>query len=282
MQSHNSNYNRAVTQNIGDYQSIMEAYRRLLGNAQGRNSMSSSGGPNGRQTFNPTFVQPQQYQYSSDPAHTESIGRMRNLSDTGGYSETDKADLRSRGISPIRSIYAGANRDMARRNALSGGTAANYGALRSRNAREMSDLVSGATQNVNAGIAENVARNKMSSTSQLAGLTGQESALRNQYGSANTDRVNRANETNAGISNSASQYNIELPFRYNAEDRAGDDGMFRAVEGMRSLFGTTPGMSSMFGNRSLQQNQLESQNVNSGNNNIMEIIRQMMQRRNAN
>jgi len=272
LQNQYRTYNSAVQRNTGDYDNIMDAYRQLLSQQQGRQPMQ-------RQQMNPQFVRPEQYQYNTDPGHTESIGRMRDLSNTGGYSETDKADLRSRGISPIRSIYAGANRDMARKNALSGGNAANYGALKSRNAREMSDLVSGATQNVNAGIAENVARNKMSSTGQLADLTGRESALRNQYGSANTDRVNRANETNTGIANSANQYNIELPFRYNSEDRAGNEDQFRSIEGMRSLFGTTPGMSAMFGSQALGHANLESNSRNSDNQNVMEMIRQLMQRR---
>lgn len=84
------------------------------------------------------------------------------LASTGGYSEADKANLRERGISPIRSIYAGANRDVDRQKAIQGGYSPNYGAVKAKMARDLSSQIGDQVTNVNAGIAQNVAQNRVS------------------------------------------------------------------------------------------------------------------------
>lgn len=124
-------YNKSVEQNAEDYSGIMQGYKDQL-----------ASGPNS--------------------ATTEALANIGGLAKSGGYSDGDIASLRERGISPIRSIYSSANRDVDRQRALQGGFSPNYGAVKAKMAREMSDSMSNQMNNVNAGIAEKVASNKMS------------------------------------------------------------------------------------------------------------------------
>lgn len=260
-------YNNVNRQQTGDYSEIMNRYRQLLDSSRSRQP---------QQRMTPQFETPQDYNYTQSGESSDAIRRMRDLTNTGGYSEEDKSNLRARGTSPIRSVYAGANRDINRNRSLQGGFSANFNAVKSKNAREMSDLVSGATQNVNAGIAEQVAQNKIGATGRLAELTGSESALRNQYGKANIDNRNATGGRNTDRANMANQYNLD---RDTASRREDSDDMFRGLEGMRGLFGTTPAMSSLFGSQAQNAAGMESNNKIHGNQQIMDMIRQLMSRR---
>jgi len=162
-------YNTAVNQQANDYSNIMQGYKDL----------------------------------SSSPGYAN----VANLAQTGGYSDSDQANIRERGISPIRSIYASANRDVDRQKAIQGGYSPNYGAVKAKMAREMSDQVSNATTNVNATLAQNIAQNKMQMAPQFAAQG-------------------------------------EKP-----------------LQNMQSLYGTTPALSSLFGNQALQSAQLQN-NIN--------------------
>lgn len=268
-------YNNATREQTGDYSGIMDEYRKLL--EQGRSRMNN---PRAMTQLNPEFVKPESYNYSPTAGYNDAAAKLKDLSETGGYTPEGIADLRSRGVSPIRSIYAGANREMNRQSSLSGGNPVNAGALRSKNAREMSELVSGATQNVNAGIAQNVAANKLQAAPQYAQLTAGESALRNQYGKANVDARNSAQSRNVDIKNDADRFNIDLPFRHRAEGREESNDMFRTLEGMRGLYGTTPAMSALFGSQAQNAYGQASQNRQGSNNNIMAMMRQLMSQRN--
>lgn len=125
-------YNTGVEQNAEDYGSIMQGYKSLINKTQGPN------------------------------AHYDAaMNNLATLSGTGGYSDADKADLRARGVSPIRSIYAGANRDIDRQRSLQGGYSPNYGALKTKMARDLSESIGGQVSNVNADIASKVAQNKV-------------------------------------------------------------------------------------------------------------------------
>lgn len=116
-------YNTAVNQQASDYGNIMQGYKDL----------------------------------ASSPGYQN----VANLAVTGGYSPEDQASIRERGISPIRSIYASANRDIERQKALQGGYSPNYAAVKAKMAREMSDTISNKTNDINAGLAERIAQNKI-------------------------------------------------------------------------------------------------------------------------
>lgn len=125
-------YNTAVGQNAEDYSSIMKGYKDLLARSQ-----------------SPT----------SD--YTQSMGNLRELSKSGGYTPEGIAEIRARGVSPIRSIYAGANRDIDRQRSLQGGYSPNYGALKAKMARELSSSIGNQMTNINADIAQRVAGNRL-------------------------------------------------------------------------------------------------------------------------
>ncbi len=392
-------YGKAVHGQQNDYDSIMNEYRKLLAQRQGNMGAGDTFSEYKPQVFNPqgykapgeyqpntykppTAVQPLaapenyrpgQYsaptnysplttQYKQSDDLTDAVRNLKSLSETGGYSAEGIADLRSRGISPIQSMYAGANRDIERNRAIQG-SSASYGALKSRMTRELSDKVSGAVQNVNAGIAQNVASNKLQIAPTYAGVTGDQSNLQNRMNENNTGLINEANRYNAGnrdstnrantdLNNSASllnlnrgdeynrsiydenkrmassrddvgrsnvdlinqanlynrnntdntnrantdlfnnsnksnideqnrarQINMEIPYKRNALEGNQQNQLQQILEGMKSLYGTTPALANLFGSQAQNSASLQN-NINQGNNNnsmeiIMNLLRQL-------
>jgi hypothetical protein len=108
--------------------------------------------------------------YSSsggDPNDYNSIMQgYRNFSETGGFSPDDLANIRARAVSPIRAVYANAQRDVNRQKALQGGYSPNFTASMAKMAREQSMSQADAAVGREAGIAEQVREGK------LAGLGG--------------------------------------------------------------------------------------------------------------
>lgn len=177
-------------------------------------------------TYNPTQVNssgvgsntfqgytPGQSQYSQSGDVTRSLANLSGLSDTGGYSEQDKSDLRARGVSPIRSIYSSAQQGLDRQRSLQNGYSPNYTAAASKMTRELSDQVSGGIQNVNAGIAQNVASNKLSAAPQYAAASAQANAARTANDQFNTNAINEAGRFNAQGQNETDQYNSSMMAR---------------------------------------------------------------------
>src|SRR3989304_3720618 len=58
------------------------------------------------------------------------------------------------GLSPIRSVYSNARRNLDRQKSLQGGYSPNYGAVLSKMAREQSELGTQASTNINAEVAK--------------------------------------------------------------------------------------------------------------------------------
>ncbi len=199
-------YDAAVGQQAKDYDSIMGKYNDYY------NKLSTSATPG--------------YTQSSDSA--ASLAKLRELSDTGGYSAGDINALRERGISPIRSVYASANRDVDRQRVLQGGFSPNYNAVKSKMAREMSNQIADQMNDVNAGIAERQAGNRLSAAVAYGSNAQSENELRNRY-------------------------------TFQGEQLQGD-----ALRGMTSLYGTTPALAQLFGSQALQGAGLQN-DINQGN-----------------
>jgi hypothetical protein len=222
-------YNTAVGQQAQDYSGLMQGYKNLLSGVKTPQQIQSqSYSPQGYipQTYTPQQIQattsykPQSYspqqlstpitqQYQQSGALSGAMGNLADLSQTGGYSPQDIADLRARGISPIRSIYASAQQNVDRQRALQGGYSPNYGAVSAKMARELSDQIGNQVTNINAGIAQNVAQNKLAIAPTYASEAAGQSNLSNQMGQTNAGIMNQANQFNTGQSNQANQYNIE-------------------------------------------------------------------------
>lgn len=232
-------YGSAVKQQAGDYDDIMSRYKGIADSAAG-----NGGGPGGFTPYNPTLAA-----YERSPDTTAALSNLHGLTQTGGLSADDQQNLRARGTSPIRAMYATADRDMNRQRSLSGGYSPNFGAVTSRMARDQSSLISDATQNVNAGIAEMVQRGKLSAAPQYAGAAQAESELKNSFGLRNADAQNDAARFNAsGMFDAA---------RQGRSDRLG------ATSGMANLYGTTPALVNTFGNQAMDTARFQNDiNVN--------------------
>jgi hypothetical protein len=235
-------YNSGVAQNAQDYDSIMAGYRAQLGKSM---PMLQGG----------TYT-PEQYDYKPTADYSNAVANLKGLSENGGYSESDQNSIRERGISPIRSIYASAQRNVDRNKALQGGYSPNYGAVTAKMARELSDTIGNQVTNVNAGLAQNIAQNRLQVAPQLTQTTGAESALRNQFGMQNTQAQNEA-----------AQFNMTMPLQYaNYNLNASNQGL-EALRGMTSLYGTTPAMTRLFGDQAMERaNFEENQSQNQSRN----------------
>ncbi len=208
----------AAKQQASDYDSIMAGYKNL-GNIN---------------------IIPQTVDYQPSDFQQQALGNLSDLSKTGGYSDQGIQDIRERSISPIRSIYSSAQQDLQRQKSLQGGYSPSSAAASTRMARDLSSKVGDITTNVNAGIAQNVAQNKLSIAPSFAGASQAESNARMQAESHNADIINAINEFNAGLKQSS-------------------------LEGMKGLYGTTPALAQLFGSQALQSRSLDQnqQQINS-------------------
>lgn len=218
-------YPASVGQTGEDYSGIMKGYQDILGEPEDRRTSSLFSGyqdllarPQTSSGYEPESFQyeespdvmeadrrlqelysqdrmtPEKYQYTRSPELGKALGTLGELSDTGGYSPEALSNIRVRGVSPIRSVYANAQRNLDRQRALSGGYSPNYGAVSARMARDLSEQLSGATTNIEADIAERVASGRRSMAPQFAQAAAGESAAANEASKINTEAQNRANE----------------------------------------------------------------------------------------
>lgn len=237
------NYGRGSESDFGNYTDIMNRYRSL---ADGGGAGGSGGGGGGGGGYSAFMVSPGRAGYS-DPF--KSYAGFEEFSKTGGYSREDIANMRARGVSPIRAAYANAEREIGRQRALQGGYSPNATASLVKMARERSQANADAVQNVEAGLAE--ARNK----GRLAGLSGM-SNIEGQRLNADVD----ISKFNTGLDYQGQEFNANAQARAQAANNAAgaagaaanSANQFRALEGMRLLYGTTPGQAELFGNQLLQ------------------------------
>jgi hypothetical protein len=104
-----------------------------------------------------------------------------NFQKTGGYSPQDIGMIRQRMTSPIRSIYANANREVDRGKALSG-YSPNFNATKAKMAREASYAMGDATNNAEASIAQLVNQGKQFGLQGGTGLYGQAPGMASTFG----------------------------------------------------------------------------------------------------
>jgi len=214
-------YDVGVGQNASLYDQIQQGYSNL-----------------GATNITPRTYTPQTYQFSQTPDYRGAVSNLQGLAQTGGYSTQDIADMRARGISPIRAIYARAQANLNRNRALQGGYSPNYAAATAKMARDESQQISDATQNVNAQLAQMIAQNKLAIAPELASTTAGEQALQNQYGA---QAVNTANQ--------GQMWNVQ---NLQDIDRQNLGSRIQSLEGLRSLYGTTPALASLFGDQAMR------------------------------
>lgn len=232
------NYGRGSEANYGDYTDIMNQYRQIAsgGGTAGEGGAGGGGGGGGETGFGPELIG------YNDPFN--SYKGFTEFSNTGGYSPTDIANMRARGVSPVRAAYANAQREIGRQRSLQGGYSPGAFTMMGRMAREQGQTSADAIQNVEAGLAE--ARNK----GRLSGLTGM-SDIEKQRLAADLDvaKFNAQAKMSAAASGSAAAgANADRAAAANAANMA---DRFKALTGMTTLYGTNPGMAETFGNQAI-------------------------------
>jgi len=259
-------YETAATTNAENYDDIMAGYDSL----QKRSQSGNTGQQLNYTPLSPTttsFLPQYSYNRSSDLNNT--ISGLQNVANTGGYSDSDVANIRERGLSPIRSVYSNARRNLDRQKSLQGGYSPNYGAVLSKMAREQSELGTQASTNINAEVAKMIASGKLSGLQALSPLAANENT---QINNTNTNNVNaqrdmelnnaeevrRVNDTNA---------NMKLQYdQLNNQNRQQNENIeLSALSGKQSLFGTTPAMTNMFSQQVLANNQQNLQAATTAN-----------------
>jgi len=241
-----NNYTNAVQRNTQDYGNIMGAYENF------RNNL---GGPTKFNFQNVTASRPQELGESYGILR-EALPTYREFAQTGGYSPTDIQELRARGTSPIRAAYANTQAHLDRANALAGGGgAANYIAASSRAQRDLPGQMADAMTGVNAQLAEDIRSGRLAGAAgirgvggDIGGLASQEAGRQLQASLANQDADLRAQQLSE-----QSLQNLR-------------QSQLASMGGQASLYGTTPGMSSMFGNQMLQGYGLRNDMQNARNN----------------
>jgi hypothetical protein len=226
--------NSAITTQAGDYDDIMSKFRNIYADAT--NAGRSGGG------FTPYTAD--QTNYAVSPDTTRALASLRDLTETGGLSGADQQNLRARGVSPIRAMYANAQRDMDRQRRLGGGYSPNYGAVTARFARDQSSLMADQLDKVNAGIAEMVQKGKLSAAPQYAGAAQSESDLKHKVGLENT-----------AARNDAKRFNAQGIFEAGRSAFADRNA---AARGMTDLYGTTPALANTYGNQALDTAQFQN------------------------
>jgi len=232
VQTSYSNAATATKQNANDYEGIMNKWKDIYQNVP-------TGAGSGAADIRNNYVKPT---YETTPDYTGAIGRMKNTADRGLYSDEEKGDIRERGISPIRSVYANAQRGVNRQRRLQGGYSPNYAAVSAKMAREMSSQLSDATTRVNAQLAQDVASQRAAGQSQYLSTASHEQDSRNQFGLSAADSANRNNLSAVD----ASMKDYWMPTQLKSQ----------AAQGMTSTYGTTPAWANTMNNTAQNENRL--------------------------
>lgn len=253
-------YRSAIPTQAENYDEIMSGYRKILGQDNGETNdllaqyKSLLGGMGDYQDV----------QYQESPEQRKAFAVLDELQKTGGLSDAEKGDLRARGVSPIRAIYANMERDMNRQRSISGGYSPSYNATAARMAREGSESIAGAVQNVNAKIAEMVQQGKLTAAPQYANLANSKTQGMNQVGLAN---ARNKIDFNANKGNLLQGMGSLINQKNNAP--------LEALKGMTSLYGTTPALVNTFGSQvanQSQQNQNAVQNKQQYKSNVVNTM----------
>lgn len=228
-----NNYQNAVGQNVQDYGNIMGGYQNFS------NDISKQG---------PTKFGFERVSAERPAELGEAYGYLRetvpgyrDFAQTGGYSPTDIQELRARGISPIRSAYGNTMMELNRARALGGETGApNYIAAASKAQREMPGQMADAMTGVNAQLADAIRQGKLAGLSGMAGVGSTMGGLSSQ-------------EAGRMLQAAMSNQNADLQAQQLSEQslQALRGLQLDALRGQTSLYGTSPGLASTFGNQAL-------------------------------
>lgn len=194
--------------------------------------------------------------FGANPISDESKARVRGggvydeFSQTGGLSEGDRSNIRSRSIADVRSTFDELLNQNARRQASSGGLSPGYDAQTAKMARDAARASSSATLDTELGITDAVNRGRQWGAE---GMTSSESALNDYLMNAILGSYGTSGELGLGLMS-----NILASDQAQAADaRAGEaagaarssaDASQRlaALAGLSGLYESTPGEVGMY------------------------------------
>lgn len=287
-------YSSAIMQGGQDYDEIMQRYRDFVakpdsssGSRAGYQALANQGPNQGLigqyQKLANDKYSPERVSYNRTDELNTAFGNMRELSETGGYSAQGIADLRARGVSPLRSMYGQAQNEMNRNKSIQGGYSPSFNAASSKNTRDMADSIAGQISNVNAGIAQNVASNRLSAAPQYGQMA--------QTEQGDIDTINKFNSTQglnaAGLNRNTSigalggiqdVYNQNNATRLgalggvNASTQNNSNQMLDAIHGMRSMYSAQPGLASLYGQQAATNQSLALQDKSINNQASSQLI----------
>lgn len=104
-----------------------------------------------------------------------SFAGFQDFAKSGGFSAADLANIRARAVSPVRAVYANAQREVNRQRSLQGGYSPGFGVLQARMARQQGQGISDAATNAEASIAEMVQQGKLAGLQGMAGTEARSS-----------------------------------------------------------------------------------------------------------
>jgi hypothetical protein len=233
-------YDASVSKQAGDYDDIMRRFRNIYDDANRLND------PSKLSLANYTPYKAAQTTYTKSADTTRALAELQDLAATGGLSDADQQNLRARGVSPIRAMYATAQRDMDRQRRLNGGYSPNFGAVTSKMARDQSSLIADQMDKVNANIAEMVQSGRLSAAPNYASAAQAESQLKHGIAESNTTNRQQANRDNAMGLFDAGRFNAQ---NRNELMRKTQDDRVAAARGMTDLYGTTPALANLYGSQ---------------------------------
>lgn len=228
------------------YADLMAQYQNLLTSSNKTADLSAQYNNLLKTNTTPNPVVPTTAPYKLDPALQSALDKLKNLTATGGYSSGDIADLRARAVSPVRSVYSSAQRNIDRAKTLSGGYSPNYTAATAKLARDQASTASDSLTNANAGIAQNVASNKLGIAGVYSGAAAGVNAARTavEQNNANTEtdtsKFNSQQQTQAAQFDAQTKQSIlqSLAELY----RSGTGDKLAILNAMKALYGETAGL----------------------------------------
>lgn len=279
-------FTAAANTQASDYDKIMAQYANIAsGNSPisvapiSAPQTSFNSGAKSPAPINVPGTTPTTQTYAQSGDVTKSLADLSDLVANGGYTDAGIADIRARDISPIRSIYANAREDAGRQKALSGGYSPNFNAVLAKMSRDEAGKIGDVTTAANAGIAQNVASNKIAAAPSYASASASANAAKTAVDQHNTDIINQINEANKTREMETAKFNTQgqtqvdqfneqmknIIAQANADrlaragefntqaklsaDQANKGTTLDATKGMASLYGTTPALTNMFGNQ---------------------------------
>ena len=240
-----ASFTAGATTQASDYDTIMKNYGDFVRNAS-QNPITST-------NVTPSTIAPQTAPYQQSADVTSSLSKLSDLATTGGYTPQGIADIRARDISPTRGIYAQGQQELERNKAIGGGYSPNFAAATSQMARDESNQIAGIDTAANAGIAQNVAANRLAAASPYAAASSAANQAQTQSGQFNANAVNAANEANANRNMSAQTGNADRSLDAQFRNKG---NILSGLEGSRNLYGTTPALTNTFGQQVSNATQL--------------------------